>query len=566
MNLQNQTAFQRFLSHAKEHGLPISEVCPGAIAQFEFRASDGSKEPGRVVYNGSRIWIHTRNVSVHTLLKFLRLDQDNLYDAPTGTCHHYPDGRIVHRSPAGQVRETGRSSGNQAYGSDALVQRGEVYIVTNEQDVDTIRYIWSANALCPAPMIANQRIKTDWHPIAGRQVVVVAEKSDQGQHAAQMIVESLRGFPLPPSSIRIVEPSHGRYISDHIAAGSPPQSLTQVQTIRMGRSIDLVPASKVKTERLEWLVENWIPKRSLTLLAGREGLGKSTIACALAAQATRGELGGRPLNVAYLNTEDSRAITVKPRLQAAGADLERVFFIDVAGNDGKPSSLKLPEDIDVLETSFIDGDVRFVVLDAAKSVMSPKLDGYRDDDVRQFLEPLTAMAERNDIAVLGLAHFGKRESTDPGKLLLGSIAWSQIARSVLAVATGPDNTLVVTNTKGNLASATTSREVRLESVTIRTSDGETTEVGRAVWGSTTSLSASDLLVDAEDTDELNELHAFLVEFFQHNPEAPRTVVIDAAQKERLGSESTIRRAFKKLGGKSERKGFPAKAVWSIDTK
>ena len=89
------------------------------------------------------------------------------------------------------------------------------------------------------------------------------------------------------------------------------------------RKITLVPASSIAAERVEWLMDCWIPRRSLTLLAGREGLGKSTIACDIAAQATRGELdNATPMNVIYLQTEDSRAMTVRPRLEAAGADLD----------------------------------------------------------------------------------------------------------------------------------------------------------------------------------------------------------------------------------------------------
>src|SRR5699024_7959213 len=156
--------------------------------------------------------------------------------------------------------------------------------------------------------------------------------------------------------------------------------------------------------------------------------------CGIAAQATRGELNDPPMNVAYLNTEDSRTITVKPRLQTAGADLERMFFIDVTTEAGNTRSLTLPGDTALLAREHAANNVGLVILDAAKSAMHSRLDGYRDDDVRQFLEPLVAMCDEYDMAVLGLTHFGKRESKDSGKLMIGSVAWSQIARSVLSVA------------------------------------------------------------------------------------------------------------------------------------
>lgn len=334
------------------------------------------------------------------------------------------------------------------------------------------------------------------------------------------------------------------------------------------RKISLLTASKVRTERLDWLIDNWVPRKSLTLLAGREGLGKSTIACGIAAQATRGELNPDAINVAYLNTEDSRSITVKPRLEAANADLDRVYFIDVTTEEGNAGSLTLPGDTSLLEKALVEADVKLVILDAAKSAMHSKLDGYRDDDVRQFLEPLAAMCERNDIAIIGLVHFGKRESSDPGKLILGSVAWSQIARSVLSVAIDEEGGLVVTNTKGNLAPAQISREARLESVKVHTDDGKVTEVGRIVWGDETNVSAADLLVsnDSHDEDDRTEAEAWLEDYLTVNGATPRADVFRAAKKYHVASEATIKRAFKKLGGVSESSGFPRVSTWSLPSR
>lgn len=333
------------------------------------------------------------------------------------------------------------------------------------------------------------------------------------------------------------------------------------------RRISLITATNVRTERLDWLIDNWVPRRSLTLLAGREGLGKSTIACDIAARATRGELNCDPINVAYLNTEDSRSITVKPRLQAAGADLDRVFFIEVTTGTGTAGALTLPGDTSLLARELVAHNVGLVILDAAKSAMHSGLDGYRDDDVRQFLEPLAAMCDQHDMAVIGLVHFGKRESTDPGKLILGSVAWSQIARSVLSVAVDDGGTLIITNTKGNLAPSQVSREARLESVTIPTDDGRNTDVGRVAWGADTNVSAAELLGSREDEDDdRTDAEAWLEDYLTDNGPTPRAEVLKAAAKDRVASDRTIKRAFKKLGGVSESSGFPRVATWSLPSR
>src|SRR5699024_10731358 len=59
-------------------------------------------------------------------------------------------------------------------------------------------------------------------------------------------------------------------------ATTASQRLTPVP--EPSRRVNLFSASTVKSEHLDWLIPNWIPHRSITLLAGREGLGKSTIA------------------------------------------------------------------------------------------------------------------------------------------------------------------------------------------------------------------------------------------------------------------------------------------------
>lgn len=341
------------------------------------------------------------------------------------------------------------------------------------------------------------------------------------------------------------------------------------------RRITLVPASTVDAERVEWLMDCWLPRRSLTLLAGREGLGKSTIACDVAAQATRGELdNAAPMNVIYLQTEDSRSMTVRPRLEAAGADLDRVHFVDVTISDGDEEiegSLDLPRDFDALETAIDDNRIGLVILDAAKSAMSSKIDGNSDEQVRRFLEPMSRIADRNDCAFLGLVHFGKRESADTGKLILGSAAWSQVARSVLSVARDEETgQLLVTNTKGNLAPRVRTVEAVIESAEIATKNGPA-QVGRIKWGAESDRDARDLLRNADDHDEVGirtDCEIWLSDFLGDQwSGALRQDVMKAAKKAGFTVEKTVQRAFKKIGGVSSyTTTMPRLAVWSLPSR
>lgn len=336
------------------------------------------------------------------------------------------------------------------------------------------------------------------------------------------------------------------------------------------RQLQLTPASAVQVRRISWFVDQWIPDASLTLLAGREGIGKSTIACHWAAKASTGEITGMPVNVAYVVTEDDPHTTVVPRLKAAGANLDRIQFLNVRITDLYESesswtaNLELPRDNQELTRILRANEIRLLVLDAAKSVMSERLDGNKDTDIRHFLEPLAATAQSCGCVVLGLVHFGKRETADTGKLILGSAAWSQVARSVLAVRQDPDTKrLFVTNAKANLAKRTLSRIAWIDSVELQLSDGEFDEVGVLRWGEETDLDGSHLLGagDVEHDPNITDAELWLLDLLKKEQCLSKKQVLALAARSRVGAERTIMRAFKKIEGVSVHRGYPRLAYW-----
>ncbi|MGO3039563.1 AAA family ATPase [Corynebacterium variabile] len=355
-------------------------------------------------------------------------------------------------------------------------------------------------------------------------------------------------------------------------AEQPEQTATEQTADTPRRHITFTPASKIRTEAIDWLLDCWVPRGSVTLLGGREGIGKSTIAVDWVAQATTGKLTGTPMNVAYVVTEDSPEHTVVPRLKAAGADLDRVLFLAATVPDpDKPgityeSSLDLPGDYPILKTFITEQSIGLVVLDAAKSVMSSKLKGNDDLDIRRFLEPMHRVAQGTGCTFVCLVHFSaKKGSADTGNLIMGSSAWQQVARSVVAVAEDRDNSTVkVWNSKANLAPRIRTMEAQVVTAGITTDDGRSTEVGRIEWIGECDEDGSALLnpeVDSADTDR-TAAEAWLSDFLK-GCERPKKEVVAEARKDGLTATRTLERAFKKLGGKSEQKGFPSLAHWSL---
>ncbi|WOC12575.1 AAA family ATPase [Gordonia sp. MP11Mi] len=306
-----------------------------------------------------------------------------------------------------------------------------------------------------------------------------------------------------------------------------------------GRQLRITKGSDVTMKTINWWEPDWIPAAALTLLAGREGLGKSTIACHWCARETR-----EGNHVLYLHTEDSREHTVAPRLKAAGADMSKVLFVDVETETTDEGNVVLPLDTDRLDDLLDEYNVTFVVLDAATSAMSSTLSGKDDRQVRQYLEPLSKLAAKHDAVFLGLVHFGKRDGADSGKLILGSIAWSQVARSVLSVALDPDSgNLVVTNTKGNLAPRTRSVEAHIVSKTVQIGDGDTA-VGVLEWLGETTSDARDFL-SGEDGQSNRDVDDWLREYLSVE-RRKATDVFQAADANGF-SKDQVKRAKKRVG-------------------
>ena len=84
---------------------------------------------------------------------------------------------------------------------------------------------------------------------------------------------------------------------------------------------------------LLWLWPGRIPLGKLTLLIGDPGLGKSLLTNDVASRVTRGTLfpDGAACEVGsviLLSAEDDAADTIRPRLDAAGADVSRAHVLE----------------------------------------------------------------------------------------------------------------------------------------------------------------------------------------------------------------------------------------------
>ena len=341
------------------------------------------------------------------------------------------------------------------------------------------------------------------------------------------------------------------------------------------RKLKLTPASAITPKPVHWLWENRIAEGTLALLAGREGIGKSTLAYTLVAEITKGKLDGahfgKARSVIIVATEDSWEFTIVPRLMAAKADLNRVFRVEPTDPD--EYGISLPRDIEELSLAARDNDVSLILLDPLMSRVDSKLDTHKDSEVRQALEPLVKMGNEAGSAVLGLIHVNKSGSSDPLSTLMGSRAFSAVARAVLYVVQDPDDpdVKVMGQPKNNLGrSDLPDLAYTLQQVTVGEWEGEDVTSVQLQWAGDKPAGHIRQLMNPKTTSNKSkgeEAQDWLIEYLDSNSKSPSGKVKEAAIQAGF-SKSTIERASTELKSLSmlliTSEGFPRTTYWKLN--
>jgi putative DNA primase/helicase len=161
-------------------------------------------------------------------------------------------------------------------------------------------------------------------------------------------------------------------------------------------------------------------------------------------------------NVIWFNAEDGACDTVLPRLVAAGADLKRIHLVKSARVGGKDKTFSLVTDLGLLRKKIEQiGNVVLIIIDPVSAYLGVgKVDGRSSSDVRGTLTPMKDMVEELNVAVIGIAHFNKKDDVKSALLRVSdSIAWVAAARHVYAVLDDPEdkNSKLFVKAKNNLA-------------------------------------------------------------------------------------------------------------------
>lgn len=378
-----------------------------------------------------------------------------------------------------------------------------------------------------------------------------------------------------------LRPNHGNgspYTEEEARALAEDLYRRYAQETREGapaeaRQLKVVRLSDVAPEIPQWIWPGKIVLGALNLIDGDPDIGKTTVALDIAARVTRGagmpdgpegDLDG-PQAVIYLTAEDSLASTIRPRLDAAGADCSLVLSVPgVTVGDDPDRPLELPTDIGLLEDLIRDTDAKLVVTDVLVAFLADQVKTLSDHSVRRVLSQLSKMAERTGAAVVALRHLNKSGGGNPLYRGGGSIGIIGQARSGLILAKDPEDESglqrILAVSKGNLAPPEWKGSVAYE---LESTDGA---APRIQWSGKSDLTAESLLtvyVSADERDERAEVEDLLRDILADG-QVPANEVLAAGRKAGH-ADKAIRAAAKRLGVDKQREGFGPGGVsyWSL---
>jgi hypothetical protein len=309
-----------------------------------------------------------------------------------------------------------------------------------------------------------------------------------------------------------------------------------------------VPASSIEPERIDWLWPGFVPFGMTTVAAGFPGVGKSTILYDLAARTSKEGRG-----VLVVTAEDHLAAEVRPRLEAAGADLELVRVLT--------DSLTLPDGVEILREQIEKHEIGLVTLDPLVAFIGEGVNTHRDHHVRRVLAPLADLAEQSGTAVVVVIHTNKGMDSNPLMRISGSIGFTGAARSVLLAADDPqdEGRRILAVAKSNLAEFPTPLAYRLMGVPLEGG----IETSRVEWlGEAPEVDVRELLAsrDPDERGAAEDAIDFLRACGLLETARPAKEVLREAKAEGH-AERTVQRARKQLAIPSWRDGFGRAGLW-----
>jgi hypothetical protein len=380
--------------------------------------------------------------------------------------------------------------------------------------------------------------------------------------------------------------ARGREIAERVAevnhqevpAAAVPGSRNSVGTATMTETVEGMPrlwrASDLKpAAQPRWLARNRMPRRSVSLLIGDEGIGKSLWWVLVAAAVTTGkpvpEMGipaREPAPVILVLTEDTWSEDVLPRLLVAGADINNMQVI-CTEQDGSGAPV-FPRDIFLIrEATPVPA---LIVVDCWLDTVAASLSVRDPQQARQALHPWREVATATDAAVLLLGHTNRISSGNARDKYGATAALRQKARMTLFAQHDDDGNLVVGPEKANGTAPVAASRFMVTPIQYfePTEEHDGTVPLLAYLGDST-LTAREHISDSyetehgEDRQDRTEALNWLAEYLAIEGPSAKSSDAKKAAKAAGIAERTLQRARKELAVVIGYIGNPPISTWTL---
>ena len=344
--------------------------------------------------------------------------------------------------------------------------------------------------------------------------------------------------------------------------------------------LDVVLVKDVVSRPVRWIWPGYLPLGKLVVIDGLPGQGKSTAALDIAARLSQGGSmpdGSRgcdvPAGSLILSYEDDAADTIRPRLEAAAADLAGIGIVQGVSYNGDSELLppSLPKDIAALDDLLEQQPgVRLLIIDPLMAALSADVDSHRDQDIRRPLARLARMAAERNVCIIIVRHVRKSHGGNAIYAGGGSVGISGQARVVLIVEQHPEDptAAILAVAKSNVGPIPPSLTFRKMAAVVPAADGEHIETSLLRWLGPANITADDLLSARGDggPGEGKDATDWLRDVLANGERLERKAVMDAAKSAGF-AERTIERIAKQLGVAKVREGFgkDCRGYWSLTT-
>lgn len=303
------------------------------------------------------------------------------------------------------------------------------------------------------------------------------------------------------------------------------------------------PLSSLRRDPIVWLWKRYLAERTLTVMDGEKGKGKTFVAFDVAARLSTGRplpgedyTDGEPCNIIIFGEEDNEGV-LAARAEAAGMDMDRVFIRSTPklkrGKSVMGEEFALPDGEFNIGRAIRAANARLAIFDPITDFLAEDIQTHNDASVRRALRPLADVLFRTGCAGWAFRHMNKAVGLDARMRGSGSTAFQNRARVHLAVGSMPDtysgpgrygvsmlDSNITRRADGVLVYDILDSDILMD-------DGDT-YAGRVEWhGYVEGVSANDLLAGEQRKKgrpavQHDMVRVALEEMFRNKPEWPAT--------------------------------------------